>query len=119
MGHSNTFITGLRSLHRTNRARRRIRLGAVPSLRNHAFANGDFIAVSTGMLALWIYYKGLKTTPASVSTIVELAFPMTAVFIDFFLYDTVLTWGQYAAAAILMFAAYKVASRATQGAIEE
>ncbi len=63
------------------------------------------------MLALWIYYKGLKRTPASVATIVELAFPLTAVFIDYFVYDTVLTGCQYLAAAVLLFAAYKVAER--------
>ena len=123
MGHSNTFITGLRFLFTVPIALVvAFVLGAVPSFAAITLSQMGIlllIAVSTGMLALWIYYKGLKTTPASVSTIVELAFPMTAVFIDFFLYDTVLTWGQYAAAAILMFAAYKVASRATQGAIEE
>lgn len=66
------------------------------------------IALSTGMFALWIYYKGLKQTEAKVSTILELAFPMTAVFIDIFLYKTVLAPTQYLAAAVLMFAIYNV-----------
>lgn len=66
------------------------------------------IALSSGLVALWIYYRGLTTTPASVSTIVELIFPLTAVFIDIFLYNTVLAPSQYLAAAVLLFAVYKV-----------
>ena len=62
------------------------------------------------MLALWIYYRGLKTTPVRVSAIVELAFPMTAVLIDYFLYGTTLAFTQYLAAIILLFAMYKVSS---------
>jgi drug/metabolite transporter (DMT)-like permease len=68
------------------------------------------IAVSTGMLALWIYYRGLKETKASVSTIVELAFPLTAVFIDIFLYNTTLAPSQYLAALVLLYAMYRVSS---------
>lgn len=66
------------------------------------------IAFSTGLVALWIYYRGLKQTPVMVATIVELAFPLTAIFIDYFLYDTALAWSQYLAAAVLLFAMYKV-----------
>lgn len=67
-----------------------------------------FIAISTGMLALWIYYKGLKKTEAKVSTILELVFPLLAVFIDIFFYKSVLAPTQYLAAAVLMFAIYRV-----------
>jgi len=66
------------------------------------------IALSTGMVALWIYYRGLKTTKASVSTILELIFPLTAVTIDIFLYHSVLKPSQYLAAAILLFAVFKI-----------
>lgn len=78
------------------------------------FDNGDwlrlvFIALTSGMVALWIYYRGLKTTRVAVSTILELFYPLIAVVIDIFLYKTVLHWSQYAAAAVLLFASYKVA----------
>lgn len=66
------------------------------------------IALSTGMVALAIYYKGLQKTPAKVATIVELAFPLTAVFIDIFLYQTTLAPSQYLASAILLYAIYQV-----------
>lgn len=66
------------------------------------------IALTTGMVALWIYYRGLKFTEAKVSTILELVFPLTAVVIDIVLYDTVLAGSQYLAAAVLLYAVYRV-----------
>ncbi len=75
------------------------------------------IAVSSGMVALWIYYRGLKTTPAAVSTIVELAFPLTAVLIDFFVFKKVLEPSQYIAAVVLLFAVYKI-SRLNKKVVE-
>jgi drug/metabolite transporter (DMT)-like permease len=113
IGHSNTLVTGLRFVI------------TVPLAFGFVIGFGQFdsiqavtgtqlltllgIALSTGMLALWIYYRGLKTTPARISAIVELAFPMTAILIDYFLYDTALVATQYLAAAVLLYAMYKVA----------
>lgn len=113
LGHSNTFITGMRFLITAPLALIGVFLlssssslaQVTPGQYGYLFA----IALSTGLVALWIYYKGLKKTPASVSAIVELAFPVTAVFIDYFLYDTTLAWSQYVAVAVLLFCAYKVA----------
>jgi len=67
-----------------------------------------YIALTTGLLAMWIYYKGLRKTEAKISTILELAFPLLAVFVDMILYKTFLAPTQYLAAAILMFAIYRV-----------
>ncbi len=72
------------------------------------FSRLAIIAFSTGMVALAIYYRGLKQTEAKVSTILELMFPLTAVIIDIFFYDTVLAPSQYLAAVVLMFAVYRV-----------
>lgn len=66
------------------------------------------IALTTGMVALLIYYKGLKNTPVSVSTILELFYPLVAVVIDIALYKNVLAPSQYIAAAILLYAMYRV-----------
>ena len=41
------------------------------------------IALSSGMVAFLIYYKGLSGTPAKVSTLVELTWPVSAAFIGF------------------------------------
>jgi len=67
------------------------------------------IAVSTGMVALLIYYKGLKRTPVHVSTILELTFPFIAILIDMKLYNTVLTPTQWVAALVLVFSIYVIA----------
>ena len=68
-----------------------------------------FIALSTGMVALLIYYRGLKSTPVKVSTIMELLFPLLAILIDAVVYQTHLVFSQYAAAGVLLFAIYRVA----------
>lgn len=67
------------------------------------------IALSTGMVALLLYYRGLKTTPVRVVTILELTFPFVAVLIDVFLYHSVLAVSQYLAGFVLLFAMYNIA----------
>jgi len=113
LNHSNTLITGLRFGLTTLMALPLVfMLGAkneLTTVNGSQFSYLLAIAFSTGMVALWIYYRGLKTTPASVSTIIELLFPLAAVFIDIFLYKTTLAPSQYFAAMILLFAAYRVA----------
>ena len=112
--HSNTLITGLRFFFTTL-----LSLSAIFLLRIDAelmaidlkqISQLSVIALSTGMVALWIYYKGLKHTQAKISTIIELAFPLTAVFIDVVIYKNVLSVSQYIAAIILMFAIYKISN---------
>lgn len=66
------------------------------------------IAISTGLVALVIYYKGLAKTPVHISTILELTFPFIAIFIDMTIYHTTLVWSQYLAAILLSFAIYKI-----------
>lgn len=59
------------------------------------------ITFSTGMVALVIYYFGLKKTPARVSAICELAWPASAIFIDYFLYKQSLSITQIIGIIIL------------------
>lgn len=112
ISHSHTFITGLRFWITVPLAFLfTLGMGAQAGLG--ALTGGQFlklivIALSTGMVALWIYYRGLKYTETKVSTIVELAFPLTAVVIDIFLYKTVLAGSQYLAAIVLLYAMYRV-----------
>lgn len=67
------------------------------------------IAVSTGMVALYLYYKGLKRTPVHITTILELTFPLIAILIDMKLYNSFLSVSQIIATVILIFSIYKVA----------
>ena len=66
------------------------------------------IALSTGMVALAIYYKGLKLTPVRVSTILELTFPLVAIIIDAVQYHSFLSITQWVAAAVLMYSMYRI-----------
>jgi drug/metabolite transporter (DMT)-like permease len=67
------------------------------------------IAVSTGMVALLIYYKGLAKTPVHISTILELTFPFIAIFIDMKVNHTTLSITQWVAALVLVFSIYQIA----------
>lgn len=67
------------------------------------------IAVSTGMVALYLYYKGLKKTSVHITTILELTFPVIAILIDMKLYNSFLSLSQLIAACVLVFSIYKVA----------
>jgi drug/metabolite transporter (DMT)-like permease len=67
------------------------------------------IAVSTGMVALLIYYKGLAKTSVHISTILELTFPFVAILLDFFANHTVLSVSQWIASLVLVFSIYKIA----------
>jgi DME family drug/metabolite transporter len=66
------------------------------------------IAVSTGMVALMIYYRGLRDTPVHISTILELTFPFIAIFIDTFLYHNSLVFSQWVATFALVFSIYRI-----------
>lgn len=60
------------------------------------------IALSTGMVALVIYYYGLKRTPARVSAICELTWPLSAVVIDYVYFHKTLTASQWIGAVLLL-----------------
>lgn len=112
--HSNTLITGLRFFFTTIFSLIAIYLLKMDSqlmlINFSQITQLTFIALSTGMIALWLYYKGLKNTQAKISTILELAFPLTAVLIDVVIFKNVLAVSQYAAAVVLIFAIYKISN---------
>ncbi|MCL5675531.1 MAG: DMT family transporter [Patescibacteria group bacterium] len=66
------------------------------------------ITFSTGMVAVVIYYYGLKRTPARVTTLCELVWPASAVLIDYFYYHKSLSLTQIFGIALLLLAIYKV-----------
>ncbi len=55
-----------------------------------------------GLLAVFIYYSGLKGTSASVATLCELAFPLTSVVLEGVLRHRVLSFIQIIAALVLI-----------------
>ncbi|HOI29851.1 MAG TPA: EamA family transporter [Melioribacteraceae bacterium] len=68
------------------------------------------IAFTTGGAAIFLYYYGLKKVTASVATICELAFPLTAVILEYFIYGNILDPVQWLGVVILIFSIIKVSS---------
>jgi drug/metabolite transporter (DMT)-like permease len=66
------------------------------------------IAFTTGGAAIFLYYYGLKKITASVATICELAFPMTAVILEYLIHGNILGLVQWLGVAILLFSIIKV-----------
>lgn len=66
------------------------------------------IAFTTGGAAIFLYYYGLKRITASVAAICELAFPLTAVILEYFLRGNILGPVQWIGAIVLLLSIIKV-----------
>ncbi|OGE79309.1 MAG: hypothetical protein A2751_04940 [Candidatus Doudnabacteria bacterium RIFCSPHIGHO2_01_FULL_46_14] len=62
------------------------------------------IAILAGFVSLFIYYLGLRSTKASIATICELAFPFSAVIVNWKFLGATLSWVQIAGGLILLAA---------------
>lgn len=76
------------------------------------------IVFSSGAFSMFIYYFGLKRIPASVATIFELVWPLSAIILDFIINKNSLNAIQYIASAILLFSFFMIVKRKNTGAIE-
>jgi drug/metabolite transporter (DMT)-like permease len=72
------------------------------------------IAFTTGGLAIFLYYYGLKRISASVAAICELAFPLTAVLLEYFLRGNILDAVQWMGAGVLLLSILKVSLNQSQ-----
>lgn len=110
--HSDTFVTGYRFLMTMVLAFVAIFLfggtisSPVPDMSQ--LLRFIFIALSTGLVALLIYYKGLAKTQVKVATILELTFPVLAILIDALLYKNLLAPTQFLAAGVLLFSIFQI-----------
>jgi drug/metabolite transporter, DME family len=74
---------------------------ALPILGASAYAGAHdslwiaYLAIVTGLLALTLYYYGLKKTPAMLASIAELTYPVTAVIVGYVAFDATLRWSQW------------------------
>jgi drug/metabolite transporter (DMT)-like permease len=66
------------------------------------------ITFTTGMVSILFYYYGLKRTPARISTLCELVWPASAIFIDYFLYHKTLNVTQILGVLVLLIAIYQI-----------
>jgi drug/metabolite transporter (DMT)-like permease len=81
-----------------------------------AIGGGDVVplfvlALIPGLLALTIYYRGLRTTPASMATLAELAFPLSALMLNYLVFRSTITASQ-ALGIVLVSGVLIVMSRA-------
>lgn len=80
-------------------------IGAVTSKQSIIFL---IIAFSTGGPAIFMYFYGLKRISASVATICELAFPLTAIILEYILRHNLLHPVQWVGAVILLISIIRV-----------
>ncbi len=66
------------------------------------------IVFSSGAPAIFLYYYGLKHITASVATIAELAFPLTAIVLEYFVHGNMLSIVQWFGVGILLFSIIRV-----------
>lgn len=66
------------------------------------------IALSTGMVAIVIYYAGLKRTPVRIAAICELFWPVSAIGIDYLYFHKSLTLTQWLGVLVLLVAITRV-----------
>ena len=60
------------------------------------------LALVPGLLSLLVYYRGLRATPAAAATLGELAFPFTALFLDYLAFGSTLSPSQWVGLALLV-----------------
>jgi DME family drug/metabolite transporter len=77
-----------------------------PGMSGFAIEFGDVmpllvLSLVPGLAALTIYYRGLRTTPASLATLAELAFPLSAISLNYIFFGTTLTGTQWLGVAVL------------------
>lgn len=68
------------------------------------------IAITTGGPAIFMYYYGLQKISASVATICELAFPLTAIILEYILRGNIMTTVQWIGAAVLIISIINVSN---------
>ncbi|HHH53839.1 MAG TPA: EamA family transporter, partial [Bacteroidetes bacterium] len=67
----------------------------------------SIISITTGSGAIFLYYLGLRHVKASISTISELFFPLTAIILDYYINGNLLSPVQWLSAAIMIFSIIK------------
>jgi len=77
-------------------------LSIIADLTRSQWFSMFIISISTGSIALFIYYYGLKFIPASHATLYELFWPLSAMFIDWFFRSRTLESAQIVGAVLLL-----------------
>lgn len=95
------------------------RLGEVAAASGKDWLFVFIIAILAGFVSLFIYYKGLQNTKASIATLGELVFVPSAVIVNWIFLDASLALGQILGGLILLLAILQLSgvnARETKGA---
>jgi drug/metabolite transporter (DMT)-like permease len=65
-----------------------------------------FLGSFVGILAMTIYYYGLRRVPASVSTFIELIYPLAGIFFPYLYFGSALSAVQIVGGVVLLFAMF-------------
>ena len=76
----------------------------LPSVESGVWKTLIIIVFTSGAAAMYLYYYGLKKIPASLATLCELAWPVSAIIFDYFFNHNTLSATQIAGAVILIVA---------------
>ena len=80
----------------------------LPALNVEQFGRLSAMALIPGLAALLLYYRGLMSTPASVAAIAELAFPATAVILNWTFLNQRPAMVQVAGFAVIWFVVWRI-----------
>ena len=84
------------------------RMGQVAGVSAHDWLLVFVLAVVAGFVSLLVYYYGLRSTRASVATMCELAYPLSAILVNWVVLNATLSLTQVAGGAILLAAITKL-----------
>ncbi len=76
----------------------------LPSIESSVWTTLLIIVFTSGAVAMYLYYYGLKKIPASLATLCELAWPVSAIIFDYFFNHNVLSNTQIVGAVVLIVA---------------
>lgn len=88
------------------------------AVRPHDVAPLLGLALIPGLLALFLYYRGLRSTAASAATLAELAFPASALLVNRLAFDATLTATQAVGVVVLSVALAMLTRHGRQGAVD-
>lgn len=74
----------------------------LPALDGSSLLALVLLALVPGLVALLLYYRGLRQTPAAAATLAELAFPLSAIAVNYLAFRTTLAPTQWFGMVILL-----------------
>jgi drug/metabolite transporter (DMT)-like permease len=78
----------------------------LPSIESSVWKTLIIIVFTSGAVAMYLYYFGLKKIPASLATLCELSWPFSAIIFDYFFNKNVLSITQIIGAIVLIIAVF-------------